>query len=172
MNNTRKNSNASQNNPTNKMRKLSNRSNSTASDPGISYNVFGTKNWRKNRTNTKNTTLKNIRNRVKAKNAASLARMMNQTQKRYSVVPKVNIPKMAKPSIFSTAKNVYSSAKFRVKTRKQERAGMNLLTANLNNPQNHNHLHPNYNTDPNLNRINSEYTRTPSSGIPGASFVQ
>lgn len=154
------------------MRKNSNRRYSTASDPGISYNVVGTKNWRTNRTNAKNTTLKNIRNRVKAKNAASLARMMNQTQKRYPVVPKVNVPKMATPSIFSKVKNVYNAAKFRFQTRKQERAGMNLLTANLNNPTNHNRLHPNYNNDPNLNRIDSEYTRTPSTGIPGASFVQ
>jgi len=154
------------------MRKNSNRRNSTASDPGISYNVVGTNNWRKNRSNTKNTTLKNIRNRLKAKNAAALAKIFNQPQKRYPVVPKVNIPKMDKPSIFSKMQNVYNAAKFRFQTRKQERAGMNLLTANLNNPKNHNHLHPNYNNDPNLNRINAEYTRTPSTGIAGASFVQ
>jgi len=198
--NTRKNrkiSNVSQNNPTNEMPTNLNRKNSTASDPGLSNKlleahpntnnttlkkinankVFSTENWRTNRSNTKNTTLKNIRNRLKVKNAAAIARMMNQTQKRYPVVPKVNTPKMAKPSFFQGVKNVYNAAKFRFQTRKQEKAGMNLLTANLNNPPNHNRLHPSYNDnkknyDPNLNGINAVFTRSPSTGVAGASFVQ
>lgn len=188
--NTRKNSNVSQNNPTNEMPANLNRRNSTASDPGLSKNllkahpnttnttlkkinankVFSTENWRTNRANKKNTTLKNIRNRIKAKNAAALTQFLNQKPKPPTVLPRINTPKMAKPSIFQTAKNWYNSTKFSYQKKQQEAAGMKLLTEEQN-PRN---LHPNYynvNDDPNLNRINAEYTTRSPSTRPGAGFV-
>ena len=163
----------SQNNPTNIMHN-SNRRNSTASDPGrSSVDVVGTTNWRTNRTNTKNTTLKNIRNRIKAKNTAALTRFLNQKPKPPTILPRINTPKMAKPSIFQTAKNWYNSTKFSFQKKQQEAAGMKLL--NEERFPKTNKLHPSYNDnnknyDPNLNRINAEYTRSPSTR-PGAGFV-
>jgi hypothetical protein len=162
----------SQNNPTNIMHN-SNRRNSTASDPGrSSVDVVGTTNWRTNR--TKNTTLKNIRNRIKAKNTAALTRFLNQKPKPSTVLPPINIPKMAKPSIFQTAKNWYNSTKFSFQKKQQEAAGMKLLTEE-SSPKT-NKLHPSYNDnkknyDPNLNSINAEYTPRSPSTRPGAGFV-
>ena len=166
---TRKNSQNSQNNPTNIMYH-SNRRNSTASDPGITYNVVGSKNWRTNRPNTKNTTLKNIRNRVKAKNAASLARMLNQKYTPNPMVPNVKDPKMATPSIFSKVKNIYNAAKFRFQTKKRERTGINLLTKEQKPNMNDTPLHSSYTNDPAINGINAEYNWK-SSTRPGAGFV-
>lgn len=188
---TRKNSNVGQNNPTNIMNN-STRRNSAASDPGLNGHpntknttlkkinankVFSTTNWLNRRPNTKNTTLKNIRSRIKAKNAAALTRFLNQKPKPPTVLPRINTPKMAKPSIFQNAKNRYNSTKFSFQKKQHENAGMNLLTANLNNPTKTNNLHPSYtdkekNYDPNLNSINAKYTRSLSTGVAGASFVQ
>jgi hypothetical protein len=168
----RKNSNASQNNPTNIIHN-SNRRNSTVSDPGRTFNVTGSKNWLKARPNTKNTTLKNIRNRIKAKNTVALTRFLNQKPKPSPPLPKINTPKMAsrnQPYLFRKAKNWYNSTKFSFQKKQYEAAGMKLL--NEERFPKTNRLHPSYNdnNDPNLNRINAEYTQSPSTR-PGAGFV-
>jgi len=174
----RKNSQTNQNNPTgNRMYNSKNstrRRNSTVSDPGRTFNVTGSKNWLKSRSNTKNNkTLKNIRNRLKAKNAASLARMLNQKYKPSPVVPRINTPKMAsrnQPYLFRKAKNWYNSTKFSFQKKQHDAAGMKLL--NEERFPKTNRLHPSYNDnkknyDPNLNRINAEYNQKPT----GAGFV-
>jgi hypothetical protein len=155
----------------------SNRRNSNATDPGSVHSnmVVGTHNWRTNRPPAaKNTTLKNIRNRVKANNNTSLKRVLNQ--KPLPVLPKVNTPKMAnrnQPYLYRKAKNLYNAAKFRYQTRKHEKAGMNLLTAERY-PKN-NHLNPNYYVDPAINAIDANVNRNilyPPSNISGSSFVR
>lgn len=173
MNWTRKNSQNSQNNPTNIMRKNSNRRNSTASDPGLSFDVVGTKNWLNRRPANKNTTLKNIRNRIKAKNTAALTQFLNQKPAPSPPLPKINNPKMMsrnQPYLLRKAKNIYNAAKFRFQTKKQVNAGMKLLTEER--APKINHLHPNYYKDSALNRINAEFNRDPETNrVPGSRFV-
>jgi len=153
----------------------SKRRNSNASDPGIVHSnaVVGNRNWRTNRPAATNTTLKNIRNRVKTNNNASIQRYLNQ--KPLPVLPPVNTPKMAsrnQPYLFRKAKNLYNAAKFRWQTRKHEKAGMNLMTAERY-PRT-NHLHPNYYVDEGIDAIDDNVNRrmlpTPSK-IPGSRFV-
>ena len=149
----------------------SNRRKSNASDPGEVHSnmVVGTRNWRTNRNTNKNTTLKNIQNRVKAANKNAITKLLN-TPQRSPALPQINTPKMASrnlPYVIRKPINLYKAAKYRWQTRKHAKAGMNLLTEEQN-PRN---LHPNYykfnaNANANLNAL------PPMSNNPGSSFVR